>query len=198
MVKSIIYLEGGGDSKELRSRCREGFRKLLERNGFKDKMPRFVACGGRNTAFSDFKVAHEQKIYTFVALWVDSEEPLEDIHKTWEHVQKRDGWEKPHNSIDEQLLFMTTCMETLIAADRETLQQVFKPLQESALPSLYNLEKQPRHELYQKLKKATQGCAAPYEKGKISFEVLGKLNAETLQQHLPSVARTWHILQQKL
>ena len=42
---SVIYLEGGGESKELHSRCREGFRKLLEKNGFKGNMPRLVACG---------------------------------------------------------------------------------------------------------------------------------------------------------
>ena len=30
-MKKVIYLEGGGDSKELHTRCREGFRKLLEK-----------------------------------------------------------------------------------------------------------------------------------------------------------------------
>jgi len=199
MVKAIIYLEGGGDSKELHIRCREGFHKLLERNGFKGKMPRLKACGGRNTAFSDFKVAHEQKNYTFVALWVDSEEPLEDINKTWEHLKKRDEWQRPKDSTDEQVLFMTTCMETLIAADTATLKKVFKKeLQESALPSLDNLECKNRHEIYKMLKHATRQCKAPYQKGEKSFEVLSQLNVETLKNHLPSVARTWDILQQKL
>ena len=31
MVSAYLYAEGGGDSKALRSACREGFRKLLER-----------------------------------------------------------------------------------------------------------------------------------------------------------------------
>jgi ribonuclease HII len=30
LVSKKIYLEGGGDSKELCARCREGFRKLIE------------------------------------------------------------------------------------------------------------------------------------------------------------------------
>ena len=34
LVSASIYLEGGGDSKELHIRCREGFRKLLENCGF--------------------------------------------------------------------------------------------------------------------------------------------------------------------
>ncbi len=49
---SVIYLEGGGESKELHSRCREGFRKLLEKNGFKGNMPRLVACCDRKTRIS--------------------------------------------------------------------------------------------------------------------------------------------------
>ena len=46
-MSTVIYLEGGGDSKELRVRCREGFRKLLEKTVQGAQMPRLVACGGR-------------------------------------------------------------------------------------------------------------------------------------------------------
>ena len=55
-----IYIEGGGDdSKELKIRCREGFRRLLEKCGFKGRMPKLIACGGRDATFSDFSTAHE-------------------------------------------------------------------------------------------------------------------------------------------
>jgi hypothetical protein len=54
VVSAIIFLEGGGDSKDLHVRCREGFRKLLEKCGFKGRMPRTVACGGRSAVFDDF------------------------------------------------------------------------------------------------------------------------------------------------
>ena len=40
MVGARIYLEGGGDSKDGKVRCREGFRKLLKKCGiipFDDK-----------------------------------------------------------------------------------------------------------------------------------------------------------------
>ncbi len=128
MVKAVIYLEGGGESKELHTRCREGFHKLLEQNGFNGKMPRLVASGSRNSAFSDFKAAYQSKSHTFVALWIDSEDPVADIEKTWAHLKQRDGWEKPEKSSDEQVLFMTTCMETLIATDRDTLKACFKKI----------------------------------------------------------------------
>ncbi len=195
MVNAIIYLEGGGESKELHSRCREGFHKLLERNGFKGKMPRLKACGSRNSAFNDFRIAHQSKTHPFIALWIDSEDPVADIEKTWEHLEKRDGWEKPEKSSNEQGLFTTTCMETLIATDREALKKCFKDnLQESALPPLNNLASKNRNELFDLLKHATRNCPSQYEKGKKSFELLGLLDAQTLRQHLPSVERTWRIL----
>ncbi len=199
MVKAIIYLKGGGESKELHCRCREGFHKLLEKNGFKGKMPRLVASGSRNSVFSDFNAAHPGKNHTFVAMWIDSEDPVADIEKTWAHLEKRDGWERPSNSSDEQVLFMTTCMETLIVADRDALKTCHKDqLQESALPPLNNLESRNRKELFDKLKHATRNSPAPYEKGKKSFELLGLLDAKTVRQHLPSVERTWRILEKYL
>jgi hypothetical protein len=199
VVKAVIYLEGGGESKELHSRCREGFHKVLEQNGFKGKMPRLVACGSRNAVFSDFNAAHQGKSHTFVAMWIDSEDPVSDIEKTWEHLKKRDGWERPGKSSDEQVLFMTTCMETMIVADREALKACFKhKLQESALPPLHNLENRNRTELFDCLKHATRNCLAQYEKGKKSFELLGLLNAKTLRSHLPSVERSWLVLEKNL
>ncbi len=47
MVKVKIYVEGGGDSKEQHVRCREGFRKLIEKSGFIKRSPAVVACGAK-------------------------------------------------------------------------------------------------------------------------------------------------------
>ena len=58
-MKSRIFIEGGGDSKELRIRCREGFRKLLEKLDLQRSMPSLVACGGRNDAFDGFQTAFQ-------------------------------------------------------------------------------------------------------------------------------------------
>lgn len=55
-----IYIEGGGDRADGRARCREGFRRLLLENcGYQGRMPRLVICGSRNSAYDDFKAAHE-------------------------------------------------------------------------------------------------------------------------------------------
>lgn len=71
-MKAIIYLEGGGNSRELHVRCREGFRKLLESSGFTGIMPRLVACGGRNSVFDDFKRAHFNNKDKYVAMLMAS------------------------------------------------------------------------------------------------------------------------------
>lgn len=107
-----LYIEGGA-SKEDQIRCREGFRKLLEKAGFSGRMPRLSACGGRESAFDDFKTAHaSRKVGDYIAMLVDSEEPVENLEQTWAHLKSRDQWDKPAGAVDDQVLFMTTCMET--------------------------------------------------------------------------------------
>lgn len=58
-MKVKVYVEGGGDGKSLHIKCREGFRKLFEKAGFKGRMPATRACGGREAAYDDFKTAVE-------------------------------------------------------------------------------------------------------------------------------------------
>jgi hypothetical protein len=193
-----IYVEGGGDSKELRSRCREGFSKLLERSGFVGRLPRIVACGSRNATFDDFKTAHTQGNRIYVALLVDSEDPVSDIEQPWDHLTARDDWDRPGGAADDQVFLMTTCMETWIIADRAALDQHFgDKLQKSALP-VTNLEQRDRHEVQDKLMHATCECKNAYAKNKRSFEALANVDPDTLRQHLPSFARMIRILNEKL
>lgn len=198
-MRTYIYIEGGGDSKELHVRCRQGFRQLLERCGFSERMPRLVACGGRSAAYSDFKTAHESNKAEYVAMLIDSEKPVSNPEETWDHLRNCDRWERPDGADDEQVLFMTTCMETWIVADRDTLRQHYgSSLQESALPSLISLEQGNRQDIQEGLKRATRNCSNAYQKGKRSFEILGKLEPETMESHLPAFQRAKRILNEKL
>lgn len=199
-MSASIYLEGGGDSKELHIRCREGFRKLLENCGFQGRLPRLTACGGRAATFGDFQTGHASTGDSdYVAMLIDSEEPLDDLEATWRHLHHRDGWDRPAGAADEQVLFMTTCMETWIVADRKTLAVHYgTKLQESALPSLHAPESRPRQEIQEKLAHATRKCGNAYAKGKKSFEVLGKLSPKELKKHLPSFQRVVRILGENL
>ncbi len=198
-MSAHIYIEGGGDSKDLRIQCRKGFRHLLERCGFSGRMPHLVASGGRSAAYSDFKMAHESNRAEYVAMLIDSEETVSDPEKTWDHLKNRDLWEQPNGADDEQVLFMTTCMETWIVADRDTLRKHYgSSLQESALPSLSALEQSSRQEVQEGLKCATRNCSNAYQKGKRSFEILGKLEPETLESRLMAFQRAKRILNAKL
>jgi hypothetical protein len=198
-VSAHLYIEGA-ESKEDQIRCREGFRRLLEKSGFTGRLPRLSACGGRNSAFDDFKIAHsDAKPGHFVAMLIDSEDPMEDIEQAWAHLKKRDNWEKPAGAEDEQVLFMTTCMESWIAADRETLRAHYgHNLQENALPPTNNLESRGRADVHDRLAHATRNCTNAYQKGKRSFVVVGELNPETLEALLPSFDRVKRILNTKL
>ncbi len=199
-MSAKICLEGGGDSKELHIRCREGFRKLLEKCGFSGRMPRLVASGGRTATYDDFRTCHAARRQgDYVAMLIDSEEPVVDIEATWAHLRDRDGWPRPDQAGDEQVLLMTTCMETWIVCDRDTLRQHYgSRLQVSALPSLVDLENRPRDVVQHALTHATRKCSNAYAKGKRSFEVLGKLEPATLCEHLPTFVRVHRILQDKL
>lgn len=198
-MSARIYVEGGGDSKELITRCREGFRRLLERSGFEGRMPRLVACGARNSAFEDFCTAHQGNEADFVALLVDSEDPVADGERPWDHLRARDEWHRPESAHDDQALLMITCMETWIACDREALRDRFGPeLHVDALPALQGIEARTRQDVLGALKHASRDCAAQYAKGKLSFELLAGLSPDALRANAPAFGRVLRILDQRL
>jgi hypothetical protein len=163
-------------------------------------MPRLSACGGRESAFGDFRTAHaRRKESDYIAMLVDSEDPVSDLDATWDHLKRRDHWKRPAGAADEQVLFMTTCMETWIVADRATLREHYgQQFQETALPPLDNLEGRNRHDVQANLVHASRNCANAYAKGKRSFVVLAELDPAVLEQHLPSFVRAVRILRERL
>ena len=200
LVTARIYLEGGGDSKAGKIACQKGFRTLLEKCGLTGRMPRLIACGSRNSAYDDFRDAHASGgPADYIALLVDSEYPVADLNATWRHLRQRDGWTRPPGADDEQVLLMTTCMETWLVADRDTLAAHYGScLQPSALPPTDNLESRRRDDIQRRLERATRSCAAPYAKGPPSFAILGRLNPNTLAALLPSFRRARQILDARL
>ncbi len=197
-MKVSIYVEGGGDSKDLHARCREGFSKLIGKAGFTGRMPRIVACGGRQHAFDMFRTAigNEQGFHPI--LLVDSEDPVNPQNElshgsaaAWEHLQSRDGWTRPQGTDDDQAQMMVTCTETWIMSDREALRKVFGArLQLSALLPVNDLEQRSRSDVQLALEDATRTCGRDkaYRKGKRSFQVLAELNPRALM-NLPHFKR---------
>ena len=197
-----IYVEGGGPAGGVTNiRCRDQFINLLENCGFEREQFELIASGGRGDAWNDFQDAHIDAAGAYyVALLIDSERPVEDIERTWAHLSSgRDNWTRPPNAQDDQVLFMTTCMETWIAADRVALQDYFGDgFRPEELPKLDGLEQYTPGRMKDSLGCASKDCPTKYSKGQVSFELLGSLDPNTIQALLPSFQRARRILSDKL
>ncbi|MGB7789565.1 DUF4276 family protein, partial [Methanoregula sp.] len=137
-----------------------------------------------------FQTAHsDQDCYAI--LLVDSEEPVSGIDFApdssigWDHLSIRDNWTRPINANNNQAQMMTTCMESWIMADHNTLINYYgSELHDSSLLPTHNLEQRLRHDVQRSLKDATADCKNGYKKGEHSFKLLGSLDPETLNCHL--------------
>lgn len=205
LVSAYIYIEGGAsgpNSKNMTIRCQQAFHTILDRMGFKGRKPRLKACGGRVSVYEDFCTAHSAGGGGYVAMWIDSEEPMADLEQAWKHLAEVTSvavWEKPDGAENDQVLFMTTCMETWIVADRAALRSHYgQRLNENPLPPLNELEGKGRHDVQDRLERATKDCTNAFAKGKRSFDILEKLDPAVLKQHLPSFVRVDRILRAKL
>ena len=89
-------------------------------------------------------------------------------------------------------------METWLVADREGLRKYFghrfRPERIAQWP---DLEAVPRQDVFNALKRATAECSTPYAKGKVSFEVLTRLDAQRVAERCHHAARLLARLQQR-
>lgn len=206
-----LYVEGGGDSKTLKTACRAGFSEFLCKAGLKGKMPRIVACGSRQSAYNLFCTAVNSGEEAL--LLVDSEasvlaecqqgEEPRDWHP-WQHLKNRQGdqWDKPENADDADCHLMAQCMEAWFLADRTNLQDFFGPgFNEKALPPEGNkVESIAKEQIYQVLSAATKNCKtkAKYGKGEHSFKLLSLVLPDRITAASPWAKRFIEITKEKM
>ena len=201
-----LYVEGGGDSKSLRTDCRKGFSAFVTKSGLKNR-PRIVACGSRRDAFESFCTAINSGKEAM--LLVDSEESTSEIHQTertrpWLHLKQRvgDDWDKPVGCDDNDCHLMVQVMESWFLADRETLAKFFgNGFKQDKLPAnSRNIETVPKHEVYDALKEATANCKTKgsYSKGKHSFIILEKIDPAKIFAASPWAQRFVDELKKKM
>ena len=190
-----LYVEGGGDYKDLKSECRRGFRELLTNAGFEGRMPRIVACGPRNDAFDDFQIALTQGL-TLPILLADSEVLVKEANSVnnssgaWNHLHERDGWQRPKVVSDDQAQLMVTAMETWLVADPKAVSKHFPGMNEKKLPATIELESRTKNDILTALEGATSGSnKGKYKKGRDSFELLANLNPGEMKNKLPHFRR---------
>ena len=186
MVSIKLYVEGGGDSKTLRTACREGFGTFIEKAGLSGRMPRIVACGGRDEAYDKFKIAHASQDGTSLLL-VDAERPV-DQAGAWEHLQGApDEWPRPGGAADDQCHLMVQLMESWFLADRDALEEFYgQGYRENALPQNPQIERVAKDDVLDGLDRAARDTSKRgYDKGAHSFEILAKLDPEKVKDASP-------------
>ena len=176
-----IYVEGGGQAKELKSQCREGFRNFFEKAGIESRMLRIIACGPRRKAYDFFRKAiGKAENHKLLLLLVDSEAPVDDSASPWAHLKSRedDGWDKPPNADENSVHLMVQCMESWFLADKEALAKFYgQGFAGKSLPANPNIERIPKQDISKSLKRATaKTIRGGYDKGRDSFKILALID----------------------
>ena len=186
MVTATLYIEGGGEGKELRARFREGWKEFFDSAGVGGKT-KIVRGGGRQQTFDRFTTAVSGRPPgTVPFLLVDSEGPVAREDSVWQHLRARDGWIRPDGAGDDQAFLMVQVMETWFLADREALRKYFGTgFGENALRAWSNLEDVPKPRVVEALERATASCRKRYAKGKVSFELLARVDPARVEAACP-------------
>ena len=196
-----VYVEGGGDGRELRARCRRGFSSFFEKADLIGRMPRVIACGGRQSAFAKFLAALASgNERDFIVLLVYSEDPVAEGSGPWLHLMNRDGWDKPDDATDENVHLMVQCMEAWFLADKGQLAVFFgRGFNRNALPGHRDIKEIAKADVLQGLKNATRQCQpkGEYGKGRHSFELLSQVDSASVLAASPHARRLVEILREK-
>ena len=81
---------------------------------------------------------------------------------------------------------MVQVMETWLLADRDLLKRYFgAEFRENALKQWRPLEAVPKATVLDALKRATANCATRYAKGKVSFELLARVDPALVEAACP-------------
>ena len=186
MVTATLYIEGGGEGKDLRARFREGWKKFFGSAGVGGRM-KVVRGTGRRQTFDRFATAvSDSAPGTIPFLLVDSEGPVAPEHSAWRHLRARDGWTRPAGAGDGQAFLMVQVMETWFLADRETLRSCFgAKFRESVLKTWPDLEDVSKSTVLEALERATTLCRKPCSKGKVSFELPARVDPARVEAACP-------------
>ena len=177
-----------------------GFRLFFEKATLAGRMPQIIACGDRQSAFDKFRRAFEsRKADEFVVLLVDSEDPIAQYAGPWEHLTRRDGWQRPQGATDEHVHLMVHCMESWFLADKDCLAAYFGDgFNRNALPGRLEIEEVRKNDVFAALKNATrQSRKGEYGKGQHSFAVLERIEPAKVLAASPNAAYLLEKLREK-
>ena len=185
-MTATLYVEGGGDGRSLRGRFREGWHEFLRSAGV-DGRVKVVRGGGREQTYRRFATAVASAGFGGPALLlVDSEDPVAAEHSVWQHLAVRDGWTRPVGVGDDQAFLMVQVMETWFLADPGALRAYFGDgFRAKAIRAWPDLEGVPKETVFEALDDATGSCRQSYAKGRVSFELLKRIDPARVEAACP-------------
>ena len=196
-----VYVEGGGNVRELRSKCRKGFSSFFDKANLAGRMPRVIACGGRQRTYEKFAAAlGSASDQVFVALLVDSEGPVAEGAGPWRHLQTRDNWDRPDGATEDNAHLMVQCMEAWFLAEKDCLAAFFgRGFNCNALSHNPDIEQVAKTDVLEGLQGATRRCKSKgeYGKGRHSFEILSEIDPEKVLAASLHAMRLVHTLRAK-
>ncbi|MXZ20548.1 MAG: DUF4276 family protein [Caldilineaceae bacterium SB0665_bin_25] len=184
LVRVRLYVEGGS-SGGLDSRCRKAFSEFFKKAGLSGHMPKVIACGSRTEAFKRFRTALTQADSEAIPLLlVDAETHVAPQSASWQHLNSRDGWQRPSEALDEQAHLMVQIMESWFLADVPSLEKYFgNNFRSASLTNRESLEDVPKNDVLNQLKLASRDSQkGTYDKGSHSFAILAQIDPEKVIQ----------------
>jgi Domain of unknown function (DUF4276) len=163
-----LYIEGGGDSVAQRREMRNGFDALLASQKTAARRKRLtwdaVFHGGRQQTYDAFHTAFQSCGETLLVLLVDSEDAIAaetsnadaNAQARIQHLANREHWDLA--GVDpKQVHLMVRCMEAWIISDPDAVAGYYgQGFHARSLPNRQNLEDEPKPNVLDKLKKATE------------------------------------------
>lgn len=182
MVAVRVVMEGGGDDRSGKTELRASLSAFIKKALGACDMPKIIAAGGRDMAFKTFKSVANENPDEFIILLVDSEDAVTEKDSTWQHLKKRDNWDRPANAADEQAHMMVRCMEAWFLADRAALSAYFdKGFNENALPKTANIEDIERGEAAAVISRAAKETRKKQYSKSDGLKILGLIDPAKVQ-----------------
>lgn len=182
-----IYIEGGGDGPLHDTHFRKAWASFFGAASLSGRLPRVIRGKGRQRTYELFVTAVENSAPgELPLLLVDSEDAVQHGVGNWEHLRRRDGWERPPGAGTDHVFLMVQAMESWIVADRRLLRNYFGgDLRKHHLPAWPVIENVSKTEVFNALRKATAACRTGYAKGRVSYDLLEQLDPTVVRGACP-------------
>lgn len=206
MVKQIAFFvegeENARDKREamlLRRTLHTFFKELSDLAQARGLHLKFRLHGSQRPTYEKFREALTRETDAYCVLLVDSEDPVTEHGKCWEHLRSRaaDGWERPPEAADDQCQLMVHAIEAWLFADPEALRGFYGAagFRANSLPRTLNVEEIPKTRHLEALEAATRDTSkGRYHKVKHLSPLLHVLDTMKVRKRAPHCDRIFTTL----